>query len=294
MSDNSEKRQQTAAEEEVWIAISAFEQILEAMPNDRASLEALSHAYGQIGDLTRAKEYLLRLAKVVLDEGDADAAALLVRQLAPHAEQDPAVAKVRENLTARFAATRGDMTDASDELLDLGIDEQSAEPRFEAFNLADELSFAWALLEGNHVSQEEYANLVQDLTDMSSGDGSATVSVLHALEFRAFKNLERLMLAVSKENGAPIVSLGMFDIQPSALTALPFDFMLRRGAVVFDSIGNEALVVVMNPGDQKLRKSVASIVGRPCHFFMCLPSEFDRVMNRAREAQAKSAGSPAV
>ena len=39
-------------EAEIWNAINAFEQMLEAMPNDRVSLEALSHAYEQIGDHT--------------------------------------------------------------------------------------------------------------------------------------------------------------------------------------------------------------------------------------------------
>ena len=57
-------------EEEVWSAIGAFEQILEAMPEDRASLETLSHAYGQIGDHARAYEYVLRLGRVLLVEGD--------------------------------------------------------------------------------------------------------------------------------------------------------------------------------------------------------------------------------
>ena len=57
-------------EEEIWSAISAFEQILEAMPNDRASLEALAHAYEQIGDQTRGLDYLIRLTQVVLEEGD--------------------------------------------------------------------------------------------------------------------------------------------------------------------------------------------------------------------------------
>ena len=68
-------------EEEIWSAISAFEQILEAMPNDRASLEALTHAYEQIGDHTRSAEYAMQLAEVVIDSGDDKAAAELVEKL---------------------------------------------------------------------------------------------------------------------------------------------------------------------------------------------------------------------
>ncbi|MEI6217777.1 MAG: hypothetical protein WCP86_02660, partial [bacterium] len=52
-------------ESEVWSAIAAFEQILEAIPNDRTSLAPLAHAYEQIGDLARAKDYTVRLADIV-------------------------------------------------------------------------------------------------------------------------------------------------------------------------------------------------------------------------------------
>ncbi len=285
----SKAHKNPAPEEEVWIAISAFEHILEAMPNDRASLEALSHAYEQIGDHTRAKDYMVRLARVVLDEGDASAANELAAQLAPYVDEDPDVAKVRDSLAARFA--KGATDAQAEELAELAVDDGLAdEQRYESFNLADELSFAWSLLESAQLTQEEYASLVQDLTEMSAGEGNATISVLHALELRAFKNLERLMLAVSKETGAPIITLSLFDIQHAAITALPPEFVTRRGAVVFDFAGNEALVAVMNPHDPKLRKSVAAILKRTCHFFMTLPSEFDLVATRARELAAKPSG----
>ena len=289
MADNPDKAKKSLApEEEVWIAISAFEQILEAMPNDRASLEALSHAYEQIGDHTRAKDYLVRLARVVVDEGDAAGASQLAEQLNAYADEDSEVAGVRDTLVKRFAA--GDTTASDDAYADSLPDEQPEEPRYEAFNLADELSFAWALLESKQLTQDEYAAVVQDLTEMSSSEGKATVSVLHALELRAFKHLERLLVAVSKQTGAPIITLSLFDIQHRAITALPPDFMARRGAAVFDFIGNEALVAVMNPFDQKLRKSVGALLKRPCHFFMTLPSEFDAVALRARELLAKPEG----
>ena len=61
MAKQPEKKSKEELEAEVWSAISAFEQILEAIPNDRASLEALSNTYEQIGDHTKAKEYMLRL-----------------------------------------------------------------------------------------------------------------------------------------------------------------------------------------------------------------------------------------
>ena len=45
-----------------------------------------------------------------------------------------------------------------------------------SFNIANELPFAWKLLQSNEITQEEYSKLVQDLTEMSRSDAAVTVS----------------------------------------------------------------------------------------------------------------------
>ena len=75
-------------ESEVWAAIAAFEQILEAMPSDRASLDALADAYEQIGDHSKAKEYLLRLGSVLVSEGDVPAAQGILEKIRAYADDD--------------------------------------------------------------------------------------------------------------------------------------------------------------------------------------------------------------
>jgi len=145
--------------------------------------------------------------------------------------------------------------------------------------MAEELAFAWNLLEAKEISQDEYSSLVQDLTEMSSVDSATTVSVLHVLESRAFKSLDRVLVHVSKECGTPVISLACFEIKPEAFSLLPYDFMVRRGALVFELIGKDALVVVMNPYDRQLRRDIETMTGRKCHFFLTLPSEFDKALD---------------
>ena len=272
----------SGAEEEVWIAISAFEQILEAMPTDRASLEVLAQAYEQIGDHVRAKEYLIRLGNVLIEVKDRQAASSLAAALKPFAENDAAVVQMCESLVALSTGATAVPEPTKRGGTETAPAAETTSSRYEAFNLADELSFAWTLMESNQLSQDEYASVVQDLTEMSSGDKAATASVLHALEFRTFKGLERLMGNVSKECGTPIVTLSHFDLTDRAMSALPTDFVIRRGALVFDFIGDDALVVVMNPYDKQLRQQIESIAGKACHYFVTLPSEFDAAVNLIR------------
>lgn len=266
-------------EEEVWVAISAFEQILEAMPNDRASLEALSHAYGQIGDHAREKEYVIRLGNLLVDECDRESAELILDKLQPYLSEDPRahvlMDRIHELLQGKNAAVGASPLAAVRGAIETKLSRGG-------FSMPDELSCAWNLLQANQMNQDEYASVVHDLTEMSAQDAAMTVSVLHALEFRTSKNLDKIMAFIAKECETPIVSLASFAFPVEAMTLLPLDFMVRRGVLVFDFIGHDALVVMMNPYNRQLRAEVESCTNRKCHFFLCLSSEFDAAINRVR------------
>ncbi|MDA1043632.1 MAG: hypothetical protein O3C57_00250 [Verrucomicrobia bacterium] len=283
MSERSQKS--SSLEEEVWNAIAAFEQILEAMPNDRASLEALCHAYEQIGDHTRAKDYAIRLCDVLMEDGDNEGAKALLDRLQTYADGDERVQQAFEKLNqiGQHATEEAGV--------DAGVRKARAVPlesrETPSFSLAEELSFAWSLLEADLLTQEEYGSLVQDLTELSSNVGNLTISVLHALEVRGFKHLERVLASVSKICGSPLINVASFDVPHSATLLLPYNFMLRRGVLVFDFIANDLLVVIMNPYDKQLRNRVEAMTGRACHFYMTMPSAFDATLEKIRQQQAK-------
>lgn len=272
-------------EEQLWAAIAAFEKILEAMPNDRASLEALLHAYEQVGDLTRAKDFLLRLGRVLVEEGDADGVLELAERIVQHADQDPEAAKLFVQIQSLVAAKEGYGAAAGSDT-GRGLDESVTAQKSLGFSISDELSFAWNLLESGEISQDDYSRLVEDLTELSVGDRLVTVSLLHVLEARQFKNLERIISNVSKRCETPVVLLSSFDIPGDASKALPLEFSIRRGALVFDFVGTDALVVVLNPFSQQLRKDLESVLRRRCHYYMSFPSEFDLAIEKARVAAA--------
>ena len=275
---DNQAQQVVNLEEEVWNAIAAFEQILEAMPNDRASLEALCHAYEQIGDHTRAKDHVIRLVDVLVEEGDGEAAKRLSERLITYSDGDRRVVDALNKLGAMGggAVAKG----APSATASSG----SAPTKGKAFSLAEELSFAWSLLEEKLLTQEEYGSLVQDLTELSARDNSQTISVLHALELRGHKGLERVLAAVSKSCGTPLILLNSFDVPRAAMSLLPMDFMMRRGVLPFDFVSDDLLVVVMNPFDKQLRRTIKDMTGRNCHFYLTIPSEFDGTLSKIREA----------
>jgi hypothetical protein len=290
--DNDKRDSKKALEEEVWSAIAAFEQILEAMPSDRASLEALAHAYQQVGDHTRAKDYLVRLGNVLLEEADFTSARELVERLQPYVAED----KDAEKLVKRIESVEGQESSLASPVIEspatttvpAGKPGAGSKKVRSTFSMPDELSMAWNLLESNELSQEEYSAVVQDLTEMSTKDANTTVSVLHVLQDRGFKNLHKVLVSVSKACGTPVVSLSHFDLQPEAVSLLPAEFMLRRGAILFEKLGSHGLVVVMNPYDKQLRKDIEEVAGIECHFFVTLPEEFDLGLQKAGEITSGS------
>jgi len=293
----AEKREKHPAggdqESEVWSAIAAFEQILEAIPNDRTSLATLAHAYEQIGDLARAKDYTVRLANIVLGEGDHEEAKDLLPKLAMFAADDDAATTVLKRLQAFVEASEGtkgasslaDGKDAEKTASSAAVQSQTAKAAASgrtSVNIANELPLAWNLLKANELTQEEYSNVVQDLTELFATDAAVTVSVLHVLHDRAFKNLPKVLARLAKDCGTPIIAVSNFELQPEAFSLLPLDFIVKRGVVLFDFFGDAALAVILNPYDKELMKDVEHIVGRKCFFYLTPPSEFDIAVGKVR------------
>ena len=282
MADLDQKKSTKSAEDDVWAAISAFEQILGAIPNDRASLEALAHAFQQIGDHTQARDYLLRLGEVFISEGDYTAAREILDKLRTYTQEDSRVAELIgriEGLPQESATTAAKA--GGPEKPEAPAVEQRKVAR--GFSMAEELSCAWNLLQAGELTEDQYSSMVQDLGEMSLSEGKATVSVLHVLEARGAKNLEKVINYYTRECDTPFLTLTNFDLHPDVVGLLPMEFMLKRGAIVFELIGKDGLAVVMNPFNMELRKDVETLAGRRCHFYITLPSEFDAAISRIRE-----------
>jgi hypothetical protein len=275
--DDINQREQI--ENQVWSAIAAFEQIVETIPDDRVSLEALSHAYEQVGDLTRSRDYLLKLVNVIVADNDRDAAALLRERLAQHTG-DPLVLKADEQLETLLTTGKPaqEFEIPSEQILGDARKIEDTERR--SSHVATELAFAWTLFEANQLNQEEYAQIAQDLSEISSSQTPVTLSVLHVLHDRANRNLDHILTYAAKDSGIPVIPLSLFDIQRSTFEMLPGEFIVRYGAMVFELMRQDALVVILNPYNKSLRAQVEHLIGKRCHFFLTTPADFDATLEK--------------
>jgi hypothetical protein len=296
MSENEERTVPTPKDEnEVWEAIFAFEQILDVMPDDRSSLEALIHAYAHVGDQVKAQEYLVRYGHVLVNQGDHEAARELSEQLGP-LRGDANVSALLDRLEMLLGAqSTDDMIIGGGESVE---DAAPAEPVEEAltwgdvFEVSDELQLAWQLFDSGEMSQDDYATVVQDLSDMASASSEVTVSVFHVLDARTSKALGKLLGYVAQDAPAPLVSLECFEAPLATIDQIPRSFMLRHGVMLFDQLGEEGMLVMMNPYNTRLRDYVQNHLGMTCHVYTCEPQEFDGALSRLAHRATEAAEPP--
>jgi len=266
------------AESDIWNAIGQFEKILEVMPNDRFSLETLTDAYEKIGDHTRAKDYLLRLANVLADEGDEDAAQDTLQKLKLLDQSDRNVKDAADRLEGL----------QSKKVMAVVIDGGHT-PASRQGHIAAEISFAWNLLQAKKLSQEEYSLIVHDLSENSGRAGDIPVSTLHTLHDRNYPQINEIMSFVATACNTPVICLANFEIQKEVCALLSWEFMTNRGAIVFETIGDDALAAILNPYDNQLKMDIEGLTGKDCHYFLVAPEDFDGALGKVKKLLAAPA-----
>jgi hypothetical protein len=274
--DGEAHKRQEAAE-----ALQEFERILEVMPDDRGSLEAAIFAAEAAALPDKELTHRLALTQLLLLEGDLEAAEGHLSVLRDQADDarvadwlavyDPAVAG---GAAAQVAVTPSGGGEAAG---------AAAVAAGSTFDLSEEIDMAWRLHESQLLTEDEYAGLVSDLTEMSSQKDGGTVSVLHALEARVQKNLESILAHLQQVTRTPYISLAGFASRPELVPLLPEAFIEQRGAMVFDLLGKECLVAVLNPFSAALRQEVERRLGAACHYYLVRASDFDAAAERLRE-----------
>jgi len=279
---------------DAWDAIAAFEQILDVIPNDHVALDALAHAYEMVGDHSKACEYLVRLATLMIEQDDIESASSLLEKLKPYAKSNPDAAAVVTRIEKSTLDREPQSPPVQSQVpqpVSANPERQSLQPpvnreKFEAVkrtsNVADELSFAWHLLQSSIITQDEYSTVAQDLTEISAGEANVTVSVLHVLQDRGLRNLESVIAFSARDSSTPVVSLSIFDLQKETVSLMPLDFIIQRGALPFEVLGSTVLIVLLNPYNKKLRDDIQMLLGKKCHFFITLPSEFDNAVGKIK------------
>lgn len=272
-------------QKQVLEAVSFFEQMLQTMPDDRVSMEVLAQTYEQAGEPIRARNLLLRLARIAEREKDRDTASALYDRLAPYAG-DSETDEIRQRL-ARFVSTKSSAAPLKPAVPSVPSAGDAIRfvngPAERRAIVTQEIDLAWLLHEQKLLTEDQYASIVSDITELSTSATPLPISVLHLFQDRQIPNIDRVLAFIAEKSGVPLLPLGSFDPQPAAFRLLPLDYLIIRGVIPFEQMSLDLLVAALNPTNPKLREEVETLTGRRCHFFLAQPSEFDATLDRIRK-----------
>lgn len=266
--DNREELEQTVV---------MLEQILEVMPDDLFTLRALYETSLKLEHPEKAFEALARL-------DDSARAAQNIEMIDFVLNQYEMVSDDSSEMQGRIARLQeiknvAGLMQGDESLMPAPAAKPSGGSRLDA-----EMALAWDLFQEEQLSQEEYSNVLHDLTEMSSKQIAVPVTVLHILHDRQFSRMERLMTHLCQKNEMPIMALSLFEENEEIGQLLPLDFISRNGAMPFAKVGEDLLVAMLNPLDKELLDEVKKLSGKPCHPYLVTPEEYDLQLGKIRRA----------
>ena len=270
----------TSSNPNVEESISLYENLLKSSPNDSAALEALASAYEQAGNTLRARATLIRLSRVLITKRDTVAAARVIEMLRPHAEADFDALEALTSLDLFVKESPDTAADGANGALAPATEPPPAGVILDKIILNREMSLAWDLCSDGRLKQEEYSQIIEDLTVQIAESRGTAISVLHAVVDRQIPGFDGLMQHLSEKSRCPFLDLSAFEPQPQDLRGVPKSYLMRQGAIVFDEVGGEFLVGLLNPVDKTLRKDLHHYLGVPCHFFLVTPEAFDKAWEK--------------
>ena len=288
----------TNTDPELLSTIEQFEQFLQAMPNDRQTLEILAVAYAQAGLMDKQKKALISLSRVLVSEGDYEHAKMIaenLRAFAGEADAEAAADAVEEAIKA-VGPDGGNTT--IDGLPEGSFDEEMAKASAEALSGTEkpaeaatvpdrdpmeliqiwtstattaEAEIVWDWKDRQVLPEEPTSEILHLLMDNPAPRGAFLVSALGLLEEHHAELTDVAFEDHRRRCGLAPVPIELFDVGRNPFNVLPEDFVKVKGVLPFGKIGGEHLVAVLNGLNKDLREEVEKMAGAPCHFFLMHP-----------------------
>lgn len=259
--------------------VEMLEQILEVMPDDLFTLRALYETSLKLENPEKAFETLSRLDDQARAAQNGDMIDFIINQYKSIAEDSTEL----QGRISRLEEMKNVISlMAGEGLLSAPVAEKPKVGGCGNGRLEAEMALAWDLFQDEQLSQEEYSNVLHDLTELSSRSVGVPVTVLHILQDRQFSRMERLMTHLCQKKEIPIMVLSQFEENEEIAQQLPLEFISRNGAIPFAQVGGDLLLGVLNPMDKNLLEEAQRLSGKRCHPYLVAPEEYDLHLGKVK------------
>lgn len=256
--------------------IQAIELLEEALPRIEQPLGiyiALFDLYTDLEDMSQAGACLLEAGRRVSLGHQAELTYFLYNHLELFAQLDPSAQEIYERLAHTISRDEGD----------LGQNTVHLEQRkIYKYDLIPELLLAQHLKRARQISDAEYHIVIHDLCYYSNTAIESPTTLLYVLRHRELPHESDVVSFLAQDSGVPYIDLTLIEPTHDVLSLLHLEFITVRGACAFGAIADEPLIAVLDPYNLQLRDDVATLLQRPCHFYLCSAKGYEQILNLSR------------
>ena len=258
--------------------IAYFEEMLKIMPDDRTTLEFLVVAYDQLGDSEKYEKTLVTLANLLVKHEDLTAAEALLPRLEGAESSD---AKVLALKIKRLVAPIPELTPEEPKPLT----ESEIASEIAGHAIKAEVSLVDFLKEGGVVSETDADAVKKQLQAMPTDGRIFLISALSVLEKENSELAEKCLAFLADKGACPPVPLNAFEPNLDLIRQFPAVELRLRGAIPFGKIGDQVLVAILNPLDERLCADLNRVA--KCRFYIALPEQVEKCLAKLFEEVAE-------
>ena len=274
-----------------------YEQVLEKIPDDKFSIEALVDIYVKIGDQEKVDDYRERLRKI--DSGEKLASSATQKSDSIRQVQITVTGKGNQqnrkiNLNSRPSVSEpipSNWRRKTEELDQIKLTKALEDLVFRMQNtLKSQVDLMINLHDIGVLTKEQFSHIVYELsTHKFSRDPRKPDMVMHMLERCPGVELDKIYYFLSRKTNLPYIDLSVMSYNEVLCNLFPKTLVYNQGLVIFKKIGSDYCIAVLNPLNIELMQETAALLNEKVHFYLTSAKEFDLFLEK-RKFKSHSSG----
>ena len=264
-----------------------YEQVLEKMPGDVFSIEALIEIYEQVGDEEKIAELRSQLSSVENGEDIKPVTNTIKARTSSFS-----ISVNTKSLTGRKVSlkSRPSVSDPvppswrrkNQELDQIKMTKALADLVFSLqYSLKSQVDLMVRLFDVELLTKKQFSKIVYELSEHKfSRTPAKPMMVVHMLEECPQVDLDKVQYFLSRKSSLPYVDISLMDFNEKLYSLLPETLIFNHGIIIFKKIAGDFCIAVLNPLNTELMTEAAHLLGTSVHFFITSAHEFDEYIRK--------------
>ena len=264
-----------------------YEQVLEKMPGDVFSIEALIDIYEKVGDKEKVDELRGQLTKIEKGEEIKPVTNTIKSRTSSFSISinSNKVSNRKVNLKSRPSISDPvppSWRKKNQELDQIKMTKALADLVFSLqYSLKSQVDLMVRLYDVGLLTKKQFTKVVYQLSHHKfSRSPTKPKMVVHMLEECPHVEMEKVQYFLSRKSSLPHIDVSLMKFNNKLYSLLPETLIFNHGIVIFKKIAQDYCIAVLNPLNRELMEKTAFLLGQNVHFFITSAEEFDQYVRK--------------